>query len=156
MGEAGPGSTPDPILEHIEAESAAARKLYPHDPETGAVDIHQFATLLARAHADDGFTFTPEQVEGQLSQCGRLLDHYHETGYRATTSAAAVHAPAPDEQGSVLQTEGTLRFLTGLADTAANHFRFLAEWQRSLVEVKNAYLRNEHLTESQWQRLAGG
>lgn len=142
-GGAGRGPAPDPaILREIEAESAQARRRDPYRREANATG--------------GGFTFTPAQIEHQLRACGELLAHYHKAEYHTLNGAAAVHPPAPDQPGSVLQADGTLRCLIELADTAANHFHYLAAWRDTLVEVKNSYLRNEHLTETQWQRLAGG
>jgi hypothetical protein len=141
-GEAGAEPTPDPILQEIVAESAPARRRDPYTRQTEPTG--------------GGFTFTPEQIERQLRGCAELLRHYDHARYTALNSAAALHPPAPDELGSVLQADATRQCLLDLAATAHDQLTYLDAWQHTLADVKNAYLRNEHLTEAQWQRLAGG
>lgn len=142
-GEAGQGSTPDPtILREIDTESALARGPDPYSREP--------------VPAGGGFMFTPAQVEYQLGRCAELIERYHAAEYTALDSTIALHPPAPDEPGSLLQADATLRCLRETAQTAKNQLDFLISWQHRLAEVKATYLRTEHLTETQWQRLARG
>jgi hypothetical protein len=141
-GEAGAEQTPDPIPGWIEGERARARGRDPYTPQAEPTG--------------GGFAFTPEQIEHQLRGCAELLRHYEHARYTALNSAAALHPPAPDEPGSVLQADATRQCLLDLADAAHDHLTYLTAWWHTLDDVKNAYLRSEHLTETQWQRLAGG
>ncbi|HYS40943.1 MAG TPA: hypothetical protein VEO01_35470 [Pseudonocardiaceae bacterium] len=101
-----------------------------------------------------GFEFTPEQIETQLTQCQELSFQYRDALKNAERAETAVHEPAPDQAGSVLQANQTKQSLSNLQDVIRSQINFLTHWQNTLTQVKANYLQNEHLTEGQWQGLA--
>ncbi|HEX5406757.1 MAG TPA: hypothetical protein VFX16_31160 [Pseudonocardiaceae bacterium] len=157
---------PDPtVLAQITTEVAQARATdLRNDLEdsTGAVNIRTAQAKLHTTQAattaaiGSGFTFTPEQIETQLTQCQDLYVQYVKASTTAQRAEAAVHAPAPDTAGSMLQANQTQQSLTNLKGVIQSQLDFLKNWQHTLSAVKARYLQTDHLSESQWQQLAKG
>ncbi len=141
---------------------AAATRLDPRDPNTGKADIHTFPAAMARilaatdAAGGGGFELTPDQLQTQLARCQQTMLSYLSAIQGARDARSVLHAPAPDTPGSMLHADQTDAWLGVLAGVIDSQTDFLAHWEKTLVDVRTNYLRNEHLTEDQWQRLAGG
>jgi hypothetical protein len=151
-------------LAQISAESsvaaATAQRADPEDPGTGGINPRTVQAKLRAAQAATtvavgaGFVFTPEQIQTQLAQCQELSIEYGLALRKAQQAEQVVHSPAPDPAGSVLQANQTRQSLSNLTGVIQNQIDFLRNWQNTLARVKATYLRNEHLTEAQWQGLA--
>jgi purine nucleoside permease len=157
---------PDPAtLAQIRSETAQANATASRndiEDGRGGIDIR---TAQARIHAaqvaeaaavGSGFKFTPEQIETQLTQCQELIFQYNQALLKARRAYVSVHAPAPDEAGSVLQANQTQQSLTNLHGVIESQVQFLEKWHNTLTEVKAKYLQTEQGNESRWQQLAKG
>lgn len=157
---------PDPAtLAKIRSETAQANATASRndiEDGRGGIDIRTAQARIDAAQAAEaaavgsGFKFTPEQIETQLKQCADLYNQYNLALTKAERAYASVHAPAPDAAGSALQANQTQQSLANLQGVIESQIQFLTHWLQTLITVKNRYLQNEHMNESQWQQLAKG
>ena len=104
----------------------------------------------------NGYVFTPEQVDNLLTSAQALRDKFQ--GYRQKVQPFKVMdlAPAQDEAGSVMQANAVKKSFANLQTRIESQIAFLTSWTNAVTAAKQNYMEQEHLTETQWTRLAQG
>ncbi|HWE88068.1 MAG TPA: PE domain-containing protein [Pseudonocardiaceae bacterium] len=103
-----------------------------------------------------GYTFSPEQIETQITGCSKLLTSLNN---RLQTAEQAVEhfsvAPAGDPVSQRMST-GHSNWSGDLATSITNKITETQQWMDQLKQAKANYMAQEHLSEAQWHRLTLG
>lgn len=119
------------------------------DPSAQAADAARVTVAVG-----NGFQFTPEEVQRQIAQCDSLIKDFERDSSQIRVIARA-EPPAPD-QASGRQVDAVRKFGADLEKRNRSQSQFLQHWVATLNAAKQRYLRQEHVTEEQWEKLTRG
>jgi hypothetical protein len=101
------------------------------------------------------YRFTPAEIQQQLIQCTDLLRKFETSYLQQAQAIALTEPPAPDVAGSVTQAQAVAGVGARAGKRIDNQATFLRNWYHALIAARTRYLEQEHLTEAQWNVLAG-
>lgn len=103
----------------------------------------RFVEQRAAAAIGGGFQLPPSQLQDQLRRSQELRNVYVSALQDAEQARQAVHEPAPDQAGSVLQATQARASLTNLTSVIQSHVAYLTQWSDALATAQQNYLRTE-------------
>ncbi|HEX3783337.1 MAG TPA: hypothetical protein VHX38_27035 [Pseudonocardiaceae bacterium] len=160
---AGPArATTDPNAAVSAADQPAVKEIQTEQTQVVMSTIGEVASGLGglptspgSGGAGSGFSFSPEEIATQISQCQQLIKNLN-SDQRDIDVIAGTKPPATDEAGSVHQANAVVKFGNDLRVRNRSQIGYLEGWIATLQKAQQNYMETEHLTQAQWNRLTLG
>ncbi|HEX5121584.1 MAG TPA: hypothetical protein VFW65_40910 [Pseudonocardiaceae bacterium] len=107
------------------------------------------------ASGGNQYTFDPTTIEQQLAMCEDLIGKLRGTALPHAQRIAEASAPSSDDF-SVSQATATSDLGNNVVQRVLNQITFVRTWHDKLVQARQQYLEQEHLSVDQWRQLTGG
>lgn len=101
------------------------------------------------------YAFDPAAIEGQLAACQDLIGKLQNDALSHARGIAQAAAPSRDDY-SVSQAAATRNLGNNVVQRVQNQITFVRAWHDKLVQARQRYMEQEHLSEDQWKTLSRG